>query len=66
MSPVLAAMDYPNRDAPEDVGYLDAMNMSPEDKKQFFQLNAQKLFKIKVCDEGVVGSMGPAYKARRY
>ena len=44
---VLYAMDYPYQYAPEEVGILDAMDMSLADKKQFFQLNAQKLFKLK-------------------
>lgn len=45
---VLYAMDYPYQYAPEEVDRLDAMDMSLEDKKQFFQLNAQKLFKLKL------------------
>ena len=45
---VLYAMDYPYQYAPEEVDILDGMDMSLEDKKKFFQLNAQQLFKIKV------------------
>lgn len=44
---VLYAMDYPYQYAPEEVGLLDKMDMSLEDKKKFFQLNAQALFKLK-------------------
>jgi 5-carboxyvanillate decarboxylase len=45
---VLYAMDYPYQYAPEEVSSLDAMAMSDEAKKAFFQTNAQQLFKINV------------------
>jgi 5-carboxyvanillate decarboxylase len=45
---VLYAMDYPYQYAPEEVNSLDAMAMSDEAKKAFFQTNAQQVFKIKV------------------
>ena len=43
---VLYAMDYPYQYAPEEVVVLDGMTMSTEDKKKFFQSNAEALFKI--------------------
>jgi 5-carboxyvanillate decarboxylase len=45
---VLYAMDYPYQYAPEEVTALDNMNMSLEDKKRFFQTNAEHVFKLKV------------------
>ena len=45
---VLYAMDYPYQYAPDEVNSLDAMAMSDEAKKAFFQTNAQQVFKIKV------------------
>ncbi|MFM8624514.1 MAG: amidohydrolase family protein [Betaproteobacteria bacterium] len=43
---VLYAMDYPYQYAVEEVGLLERMDMSAEDKKKFFQTNAQALFGI--------------------
>jgi 2,3-dihydroxybenzoate decarboxylase len=43
---VLYAMDYPYQYAVEEVGLLERMDMSAEDKKKFFQTNAQTLFGI--------------------
>ena len=43
---VLYAMDYPYQYAVEEVGLLERMDMSAEDKKKFFQTNAQNLFGI--------------------
>jgi len=43
---VLYAMDYPYQYAAEEVQLLDRMDMSAEDKKKFFQTNAQKVFGI--------------------
>jgi len=43
---VLYAMDYPYQYAPEEVGFLDHMNMSEADKMAFFQTNAEHVFKI--------------------
>ncbi len=44
---VLYAMDYPYQCPAEEVVALDAMDMSAEDKKKFFQTNAEKVFKLK-------------------
>jgi 2,3-dihydroxybenzoate decarboxylase len=44
---VLYAMDYPYQHTPEEVTALDNMDMSLADKKRFFQLNAQHVFKLK-------------------
>lgn len=43
---VLYAMDYPYQFEPEEVAIADALPMSDIDKKKFFQLNAEKLFKL--------------------
>jgi 2,3-dihydroxybenzoate decarboxylase len=43
---VLYAMDYPYQYAPEEVTMMDNMQMSAEDKKKFFQTNAEKVFGI--------------------
>ncbi|MGD9811168.1 MAG: amidohydrolase family protein [Sphingobium sp.] len=43
---VLYAMDYPYQCPPEEVAILDAMDMSLEDKKMFFQTNAERVFKL--------------------
>jgi 2,3-dihydroxybenzoate decarboxylase len=43
---VLYAMDYPYQYAPEEVTMMDNMQMSDEDKKKFFQTNAEKVFGI--------------------
>jgi 2,3-dihydroxybenzoate decarboxylase len=43
---VLYAMDYPYQYAPEEVTMMDNMQMSAEDKKMFFQTNAEKVFGI--------------------
>ncbi len=39
-------MDYPYQHAVDEVIALDGMNMSPENKKRFFQTNAETVFKI--------------------
>ncbi len=44
---VLYAMDYPYQYAADEVVSLDGMQMSAEDKKRFFQTNAEKIFKLK-------------------
>lgn len=41
---VLYAMDYPYQHAVDEVIALDAMDMPAEDKKKFFQTNAETLF----------------------
>jgi 2,3-dihydroxybenzoate decarboxylase len=43
---VLYAMDYPYQYAPEEVTMMDNMQMDAEDKKKFFQTNAEKVFGI--------------------
>lgn len=43
---VLYAMDYPYQHAVDEVIALDGMSMSEEDKRRFFQTNAQAVFKI--------------------
>lgn len=44
---VMYAMDYPYQYAPDEVNILDAMVMTPDVKKQFFQTNAEAVFKIR-------------------
>lgn len=44
---VMYAMDYPYQHAIDEVIALDNMPMSAEDKKRFFQTNAERVFKIK-------------------
>src|SRR5690606_25526636 len=43
---VMYAMDYPYQYSLEEVAALDAMDMSDEDKKMFFQTVAEKVFKL--------------------
>jgi 2,3-dihydroxybenzoate decarboxylase len=43
---VMYAMDYPYQYAVDEVSVMDNMQMSEEDKKKFFQTNAQRVFKI--------------------
>ncbi|MGH8261319.1 MAG: amidohydrolase family protein [Steroidobacteraceae bacterium] len=43
---VLYAMDYPYQCPAEEVVALDAMDMSADDKKKFFQTNAERVFKL--------------------
>ena len=42
----LYAMDYPYQYTPEEVVMLDAMTIPDEDKKKFFQTNAERVFRI--------------------
>jgi 5-carboxyvanillate decarboxylase len=44
---VLYAMDYPYQCPPEEVVALDAMDMPAQDKKKFFQTNAERVFKLR-------------------
>lgn len=44
---VLYAMDYPYQFSADEVVSLDGMKMSLENKKLFFQTNAEKIFKLK-------------------
>ncbi|MEP6549355.1 MAG: amidohydrolase family protein [Gammaproteobacteria bacterium] len=41
---IMYAMDYPYQFQPEEVAAQDAMAMSAQDKKAFFQTNAEKVF----------------------
>ena len=43
---VMYAMDYPYQFVPDEVRKLDAMDMTAESKKKFFQTNAEALFGI--------------------
>lgn len=43
---VLYAMDYPYQYEPAEVAVLDEMDMPDEDKKKFFQTNAERVFKL--------------------
>ncbi|WDF74523.1 amidohydrolase family protein [Novosphingobium sp. KACC 22771] len=43
---VLYAMDYPYQCPADEVRALDAMGLADDDKKRFFQTNAENLFKI--------------------
>ena len=45
---VMYAMDYPYQYAVDEVAVMDNMQMSDEDKKKFFQTNAQRVFKINI------------------
>lgn len=45
---VMYAMDYPYQYAVDEVSVMDNMQMSDEDKKKFFQTNAQRVFKINI------------------
>jgi 2,3-dihydroxybenzoate decarboxylase len=44
---VLYAMDYPYQHQVDEVIAMDNMSMSAEDKKKFFQTNAETVFKIR-------------------
>ena len=43
---VMYAMDYPYQHAIEEVAILDAMDMPAQDKKRFFQTNAEEAFRL--------------------
>lgn len=43
---VLYAMDYPYQFLPEEVGMSDALPISDEDKKKFFETNARRVFSL--------------------
>jgi 2,3-dihydroxybenzoate decarboxylase len=43
---VMYAMDYPYQYAVNEVSVMDNMQMSEDDKRKFFQTNAQRVFKI--------------------
>jgi 2,3-dihydroxybenzoate decarboxylase len=44
---VMYAMDYPYQHSVDEVNILDGMDMSAQDKKVFFQTNAEKVFNLK-------------------
>ncbi len=46
MDRVLYAMDYPYQCPADEVVTLDNMDLTAQDKKKFFQTNAEKLFKL--------------------
>jgi 2,3-dihydroxybenzoate decarboxylase len=43
---VMYAMDYPYQYVPEEVTAMDQLPLSPEQKQQFFEGNAQRIFKL--------------------
>jgi 2,3-dihydroxybenzoate decarboxylase len=43
---VLYAMDYPYQYVPEEVAAMDALPLAGREKAAFFQLNAERLFKL--------------------
>ena len=43
---VMYAMDYPYQYVADEVRAMDAMDMTPETKKKFFQTNAERWFKL--------------------
>ncbi len=46
MDRIMYAMDYPYQYEPGEVEAQDAMDLSPEDKKAFFQGNAERVFNL--------------------
>ena len=46
MDRIMYAMDYPYQYAPSEVAAQDAMDLSLEDKKAFFQTNAERVFNL--------------------
>jgi len=43
---VLSAMDYPYQYVPQEVAAMERMPLSDQDKKAFFQSNAESVFKL--------------------
>ena len=43
---VMYAMDYPYQYEPDEVKAMDQLPLSPEQKRQFFQTNAEHIFKL--------------------
>ncbi|MEO6040914.1 MAG: amidohydrolase family protein [Croceibacterium sp.] len=43
---VMYAMDYPYQYVPEEVRWMDDLDIAPGQKKKFFQTNAQRWFKL--------------------
>lgn len=50
---ILYAMDYPYQVEAQEVRAMDALPMSDEHKRMFFQTNAESLFKLKSLDKQV-------------
>jgi 2,3-dihydroxybenzoate decarboxylase len=44
---VMYAMDYPYQHAIDEVNILDGMAIGADDKKRFFQSNAEAAFRLK-------------------
>ena len=45
---VLYAMDYPYQYVPDEVKVIDALPISPLDKAKLFQLNAERVFGVRL------------------
>ena len=45
---VVYAIDYPHQYAVDEVAVVGNMQMSDENKKKYFQTNAQRVFKINI------------------
>ena len=43
---VMYAMDYPYEYVKEEVDMMDNLPITPEQKKMFFQTNAERIFKL--------------------
>jgi 2,3-dihydroxybenzoate decarboxylase len=43
---VMYAMDYPYQYVPDEVRWMDDLEITPEQKKKFFQTNAERWFKL--------------------
>ena len=43
---VMYAMDYPYQYEPDEVKAMDQLPLSPEQRRQFFQTNAERIFKL--------------------
>jgi 2,3-dihydroxybenzoate decarboxylase len=43
---VMYAMDYPYQYVPDEVRWMDDLAITPEQKKKFFQTNAERWFKL--------------------
>ncbi|HZV57163.1 MAG TPA: amidohydrolase family protein [Sphingobium sp.] len=43
---VMYAMDYPYQYVPDEVRWMDDLDITPEQKKKFFQTNAERAFKL--------------------
>lgn len=51
---LMYAMDYPYQVVPEEVTAMDALPISAEHKKMFFQTNAERLFRLRAPAENAV------------